>query len=57
MGCITGIGKNTLRSILVEASWTLISKDQAMREKYDRIKSIRAGSLLLWPLLAICCYA
>jgi hypothetical protein len=53
MGRITGIGKNTLRSILVEASWTLISKDQAMREKYDRIKSIRAGSLLLWPLLAL----
>jgi transposase len=42
MGRITGIGKNTLRSILVEASWTLISKDQAMRDKYDRIK-IRSG--------------
>jgi len=42
MGRITGIGKNTLRAILVEASWTLIGKDQAMREKYDRIK-IRAG--------------
>ena len=38
MGPITGIGKNTLRSLLVEASWTLISKDQAIREKYDRIK-------------------
>jgi transposase len=42
MGRITGIGKNTLRAILVEASWTLIGKDQAMREKYDRIK-IRSG--------------
>jgi transposase len=42
MGRITGIGKNTLRSLLVEASWTLIRKDQAIREKYDRIK-IRAG--------------
>jgi transposase len=42
MGRITGIGKNTLRSLLVEASWMLISKDQAMREKYDRIK-IRSG--------------
>jgi len=42
MGRITGIGKKTLRSILVEASWTLISKDPAMREKYDRIK-IRSG--------------
>jgi transposase len=38
MGRIIGIGKNTLRSLLVEASWTLIRKDQAMREKYDRIK-------------------
>ena len=42
MGRITGIGKNTLRSLLVEASWTLIRKDQRMREKYDRIK-IRSG--------------
>ena len=42
MGRITGIGKNTLRSLLVEASWTLVRKDQAMREKYDKIK-IRAG--------------
>jgi transposase len=42
MGRITGIGKNTLRSLLVEASWTLIRKDRAMREKYDRIK-IRSG--------------
>jgi transposase len=43
MGRITGIGKNTLRSPLVEASWTLIRKDQAMRAKYDRIK-IRSGA-------------
>ncbi len=42
MGRITGIGKNTLRAILVEASWQLISKDQVMREKYDRIR-IRSG--------------
>jgi transposase len=42
MGRITGIGKNTLRSLLVEAPWTLIRKDPAMREKYDRIK-IRSG--------------
>jgi hypothetical protein len=39
---ITGIGKNTLRAILVEASWKLITKDQVMREKNDRIK-IRSG--------------
>src|SRR5512139_1785679 len=31
MGRITGIGKNTLRALLVEASWTLISKDPALR--------------------------
>jgi len=42
MGRITGIGKNTLRAILVEASWKLITKDQVMREKYERIK-IRSG--------------
>ena len=42
MGRITGIGKNTLRAILVEASWKLITKDQDMREKYERIK-IRSG--------------
>jgi transposase len=42
MGQITGIGKNTLRAILVEASWQLIAKDQLMREKYERIK-IRSG--------------
>jgi transposase len=42
MGRITGIGKNTLRAILVEASWQLITKDRVMREKYDRIK-IRSG--------------
>jgi transposase len=42
MGRITGVGKNTLRAILVEASWTLIAKDQATREKYERIK-IRSG--------------
>ncbi len=43
MGRITGIGKNTLRAILAEASWTLISKDQSMREKYERIKIRSSG--------------
>ena len=42
MGRITGIDKNTLRAILVEVSWKLITKDQVMREKYERIK-IRSG--------------
>ncbi|MFC1579678.1 IS110 family transposase [Thermodesulfobacteriota bacterium] len=43
MGRITGIGKSSLRSALVEASWRLIRKDGAMREKYERIKA-RAGA-------------
>jgi transposase len=43
MGRITGAGKNGLRAILVEASWKLITKDGAMREKYERIKA-RAGA-------------
>jgi transposase len=43
MGRITRAGKSTLRGTLVEASWTLITKDMAMREKYDRIKT-RAGA-------------
>jgi len=43
MGRITGIGKNSLRSALVEASWKLIKKDGAMQEKYERIKA-RSGA-------------
>lgn len=43
MGRITGIGKNSLRAILVEASWKLITKDGAMQEKYERIKA-RSGA-------------
>jgi len=42
MGRITAIGKNTLRSVLVEASWMLISRDKELRERYERIK-LRAG--------------
>ena len=42
MGRITRIGKNSLRATLVQASWQLITKDGAMREKYERIK-VRAG--------------
>lgn len=42
MGRITGIGKHTLRAMLVESSWILISKDSTMRAKYDAIKH-RAG--------------
>ncbi|NIS63180.1 MAG: transposase, partial [Proteobacteria bacterium] len=43
MGRITGIGRNCLRATLIEASWTLITKDGAMRDKYERIKA-RAGA-------------
>ena len=42
MGRITRVGKSGLRGTLVEASWRLMIKDMAMREKYDHIKS-RAG--------------
>ena len=43
MGRITGIGKNSVRKALVESCWLLISKDKAMRRKYECIK-VRAGS-------------
>jgi transposase len=43
MGRITASGKNSLRGALVEAAWVLISKDGAMREKYERLKA-RAGA-------------
>jgi transposase len=42
MGRITCVGKNSLRAMLIQASWTLIRKDGVMKEKYDRLKS-RAG--------------
>lgn len=42
MGRITCIGKNSLRATLVQASWQLIRKDGAIRDKYERIK-VRAG--------------
>jgi transposase len=43
MGRITGIGKATLRGLLVEASWILIGKDPGMRAIYDRIKRHAGG--------------
>jgi len=43
MGRITKIGKHSVRALLVQAAWQLIRKDQAMREKYERIK-IRSGA-------------
>ena len=42
MGRITRIGKNSLRAMLVQASWQLIRKDGAMRDKYEKLK-IRCG--------------
>ena len=42
MGRITRMGKNTVRSALVESCWHLIRKDKAMRKRYEKIKA-RAG--------------
>jgi hypothetical protein len=42
MGRITGAGKNTVHSALVESCWMLRRKDKAMRRKYEQIKA-RAG--------------
>jgi len=42
MGRITGAGKNTVHSALVESCWMLIRKDKAMCRKYEQIKA-RAG--------------
>ena len=39
MGRITCMGKNTLRAMLVQASWALIRKDGVMREKYEKLKA------------------
>ncbi|UCG66213.1 MAG: IS110 family transposase [Deltaproteobacteria bacterium] len=43
MGRITGIGKNSLRAIMVEVAWYIIRKDNSMRKKFERIKA-RSGS-------------
>jgi transposase len=43
MGRITRSGKGAVRAALVEASWVLIRKDEAMKEKYERIKVHRGG--------------
>ena len=43
MGRITCVGKNSLRAMLIQASWALIRKDGVMREKYDRLKSRSGG--------------
>lgn len=43
MGRITGIGKDSVRTALVECSWWLIRKDKTMQSKYERIKA-RSGA-------------
>jgi transposase len=43
MGRITKAGKSNLRGILIEASWTLITKDQLLRGKYEKLKA-RSGA-------------
>ena len=43
MGRITCVGKNSLRAMLIQASWALIRKDGVMRKKYDRLKSRSGG--------------
>jgi transposase len=43
MGRITCVGKNSLRAMLTQASWTLIRKDGVMRERYERLKSRSGG--------------
>lgn len=50
MGRITCMGKDTLRAMLVQASWALIRKDGAIREKYERLK---AGSGAKRAIVAI----
>ena len=43
MGRITGIGKDSVRTALVECSWWLIRKDKTMQSKYEKIKA-RSGA-------------
>jgi transposase len=43
LGRITKIGKNSVRAILIQASWRLIAKDEKMMAKFNEIKA-RAGA-------------
>ena len=43
MGRITGVGKNSLRASLIEASWQLVKKDPAIKKKFDDLR-YRTGS-------------
>ncbi|MDH4128755.1 MAG: transposase [Spirochaetota bacterium] len=42
MGRITKVGKSNIRALLVESSWILITKDEAMKIRYDKLK-VRVG--------------
>lgn len=42
MGRITGIGKNSLRAILIESSWKLIRCDRRLGRRYEELK-VRCG--------------
>lgn len=42
-GRITGQGRDGLRALLIEASWTLIKKDDAMRKTFERIATQTKG--------------
>ncbi len=43
MGRITRVGKASVRAALIEAAWTAIRKDAALREIYERLRA-RAGA-------------
>ena len=43
MGRITHAGNHRLRTVLVECSWILISRDRELRKKYEAIKHRRGA--------------
>ena len=43
LGRITRQGRPVVRMLLIQIAWTLIAKDGAMRQKYDRIKTRGGG--------------
>jgi transposase len=43
LGRITRQGRPAIRMLLIQMAWTLIVKDGAMREKYERIKANAGG--------------
>ena len=47
LGHVTKQGRHSVRALLVEAAWRLITKDPAMEEKYRRVAA-RAGGGYCW---------